>query len=449
MRSQLPVNQELLHLIDQISREKGIDKSVLVDAIQSAVLSAVRKRSGMSDALRARLDEQTGNITLVASKTVVSDEEIDIDNSQINLADAQHQDPNVALGDTIDVLYEIGDFGRIAAQTAKQVIIQKVREAERDMVFQEFKDRQGDLVNGVVSRIEREGNIIVDLGKTEALLPRREQSFRETFRRGDRIRAYIIEVKNSTSGHQVFLSRTHPGFLICLFELEVPEIYEGIVEIKEAVRDSSGRAKIAVMSHDSDVDPVGACVGMKGMRVQAVVQELRGEKIDIIQWTEDREQFVRNALSPAKVSRVQVNEDDNTMVVIVPNDQLSLAIGKRGQNVRLAAKLTHWKIDIKSESEADVDGERLEALRRAEMMFQPLRKAVDAEDSPAASIIPASAVNSDHEALSTSSADESQPPPASEAQDIATTLPADNSDEPHQAPDISEADDDTASGKII
>lgn len=438
------MNQELLHLIDQISREKGIDKSILVDAIQSAVLSAVRKRSGMSDALSARLDERTGNITLVASKTVVSDEEIDIDESQINLANAQHQDPNVELGDTIDVLYEIGDFGRIAAQAAKQVIIQKVREAERDMVYNEFKDRQGDLVNGVVSRIEREGNIIVDLGKTEALLPRREQSFRETFKRGDRIRAYIIEVKNSLSGHQVFLSRTHPGFLICLFELEVPEIYEGIVEIKEAVRDSSGRAKIAVMSHDSDVDPVGACVGMKGMRVQAVVQELRGEKIDIIQWTEDREQFVRNALSPAKVSRVQVNEDNNTMVVIVPNDQLSLAIGKRGQNVRLAAKLTHWKIDIKSESEADDDGERLEALRRAEMMFQPIRQATDAEVSPAAPIAPESAETGEQEAQSTSPVDAPQPADSG-PQEIVATPPPGSSIEQHQASEISETDDNTAS----
>lgn len=383
MRSLLPVNQELLHLIDQISREKGIDKSILIEAVQSAVLSAVRKRSGMSDTLSARLDEQTGTITLVATKTVVSDDEIDINESQICLADAQYQNPHVQIGETIEVIHEIGDFGRIAAQAAKQVIIQKVREAEREMIYQEFRDRQGDLVNGIVSRIEREGNIIVDLGKTEALLPRREQSFRETFKRGDRIRAYIIEVKNSSSGHQVFLSRTHPGFLTCLFEMEVPEIYEGIVEIKEAVRDSSGRAKIAVMSSDSDVDPVGACVGMKGMRVQAVVQELRGEKIDIIQWTEDREQFVRNALSPAKVSRVQVDEEDNTMVVIVPNDQLSLAIGKRGQNVRLAAKLTHWKIDIKSENEADSsDSERQEALRKAEMVFQPAQPQTEPLDTP-------------------------------------------------------------------
>jgi len=256
-----------------------------------------------------------------------------------------------------------------------------VGEAERDMVFRDSKDRQGELVNGLVARIEREGNLIVDLGKTEGLLPRREQSFRETFKRSDRIRAYITEVKRASSGPQVILSRTHPGFLMRLFEMEVPEIYEGIVEIKGAVRDSSGRAKIAVVSHDKDVDPIGACVGLKGMRVQSVVQELRGEKIDIIQWIDDQVQYVRNALSPAKVARVYVNEAEKTMQVIVPDDQLSLAIGKRGQNVRLAAKLTHWKIDIKSESEAESDSERKEALRRAEEVFIPKRMLTEVPSS--------------------------------------------------------------------
>jgi transcription termination/antitermination protein NusA len=364
------VNRELLHLIDQISREKGIEKAILVEAILSAVLSAARKRFGSTENLTARLDDNTGAIVLVSSKTVVHEDALVVDEgAAIRLEEAREIDANATFGDTIEIIHEIDDFGRIAAQTAKQVIIQKVREAERDMIYREFKDRQGELVNGMVARIEREGNLIVDLGKTEALLPRREQSFRETFRRGDRIRAYILEVKRSSSGHQLILSRTHPGFLIRLFEMEVPEIYEGIVEIKEAVRDPSGRAKIAVMSHDKDVDPVGACVGMKGMRVQAVVQELRGEKIDIIQWTNDQEQFVRNALSPAKVTRVHVDNVDKTMQVIVPDDQLSLAIGKRGQNVRLAAKLTHWKIDIKSESESESDVGRQEARRRAEMAF--------------------------------------------------------------------------------
>lgn len=364
------MNQELLYLIDQISREKGIEKPVLVDAILSAILSAARKRFGTAENLNVRFDEETGAIVLVSSKVVVQEDELVDDNIEISLEEANNINPSVNIGSIVDVVREIGDFGRIAAQTAKQVIIQKVREAEREMVYREFKGRQGELVNGVVARIEREGNLVVDFGKTEALLPRREQSFREVFKRGDRIRAYIIEVKRSSSGHQVILSRTHPGFLIRLFELEVPEIYEGIVEIKEAVRDSSGRAKIAVMSHDKDVDPVGACVGIKGMRVQSVVQELRGEKIDIIQWMEDQEQFVRNALSPAKVTRVHMNQLEKTIQVIVPDDQLSLAIGKRGQNVRLAAKLTHWKIDIKSETEADTDSGRWDALRQAELAFQ-------------------------------------------------------------------------------
>jgi N utilization substance protein A len=351
-----------------------VEKSVVIDAVLSAVLSAARKRFGTVDNISARLDEVTGAITLFSLKTVRDEDDITDDSLEISLEEAQETYPEAIVGSMIEVQHDIDDFGRIAAQTAKQVIIQKVREAERDMVYRDFKDRQGELVNGLVARIEREGNLIVDLGKTEGLLPRREQSFRESFKRSDRIRAYITEVKRASNGPQVILSRTHPGFLMRLFEMEVPEIYEGIVEIKGAVRDSSGRAKIAVVSHDKDIDPIGACVGLKGMRVQSVVQELRGEKIDIIQWTDDQVQYVRNALSPARVSRVSVNEADKTMQVIVPNDQLSLAIGKRGQNVRLAAKLTHWKIDIKSEGEGDSDSERREALRRAEQVFHALKR---------------------------------------------------------------------------
>ena len=382
------MNQELLHLLEQISREKGIDKSLLVDAVLSAVLSAARKSFGPMENLDARLDDTTGALTLFSPKTVTNDDEIVDESLQISLEEAREMQPTAQLGDAVEVIHEIDDYGRIAAQTAKQVIIQKVREAERDTIYHEFQDRQGDLVNGIVTRVEREGNLLVDLGKTEALLPRREQSFRETFKRNDRIRAYIIEVKRSSSGPQVILSRTHPGFLIRLFEMEVPEIYEGIVEIKEAARDNSGRAKIAVASNDHDVDPVGACVGMKGMRVQSVVQELRGEKIDIIPWVDDDVQFVRNALSPAKVARVNVNEPERTMQVIVPSDQLSLAIGKRGQNVRLAAKLTHWKIDIVGEEESESDLERQEALRRAELAFRPPTPALDdAAPSPDALLV--------------------------------------------------------------
>ena len=381
------MNQELLHLIEQISREKGVEKSVVIDAVLSAVLSAARKRFGTVDNINVRLDEVTGAIMLFSLKTIRDEDDILDDSLEISLEEAQDICPDVTLGSVIEVQHDIDDFGRIAAQTAKQVIIQKVREAERDMVYRDFKDRQGELVNGLVARIEREGNLIVDLGKTEGLLPRREQSFREVFKRGDRIRAYITEVKRASSGPQVILSRTHPGFLMRLFEMEVPEIYEGIVEIKGAVRDSSGRAKIAVVSHDKDVDPIGACVGLKGMRVQSVVQELRGEKIDIIQWTDDQVQYVRNALSPARVSRISVNDADKTMQVIVPDDQLSLAIGKRGQNVRLAAKLTHWKIDIKSEGEVDSDSERQEALRRAEQVFHTPKRSVTDMPSPASSSV--------------------------------------------------------------
>lgn len=375
------MNQELLHLLDQISREKGIDNAVLVDAVCSAVLSAARKRFGPFENLDARLDTTTGAITLFSPKTVTLEDDIVDDSIEISLEEAQEIDPDAQLGQLIELIHELEDYGRIAAQTAKQVIIQKVREAERETIYREFIEREGELVNGIVARVEREGNLIVDLGKTEALLPRREQSFREAFKRNERIRAYIIEVKKSSSGPQVILSRTHPGFLKRLFEMEVPEIYESIVEIKEAARDASGRAKIAVFSYDKDVDPVGACVGIKGMRVQSVVQELRGEKIDIIPWVDDEVQFVRNALSPAKVARVYVNQDENTMQVIVPNDQLSLAIGKRGQNVRLAAKLTHWKIDIMSEDESDADVVRQNALRQAELAFGPAKPQADSAES--------------------------------------------------------------------
>ena len=367
------MNAELLHLIDQISREKGIEKETLVEAISLAILSAGRKRFGLAENLAVRLDEQTGGITLCFEKEVVKGSDVTDDTLHVSLEDARAIRPGVSVGETVEVPQELEDFGRIAAQTAKQVIIQKVRDAERDMVYREFKHRQGDLINGIVTRVEREGNLMVDLGKTEALLPRREQSFREVFKRGDRIRAHIIEVKRSSSGPQVILSRTHPVFLMRLFEMEVPEIYEGIIEIKAAARDASGRAKIAVMSHDKDIDPIGACVGMRGMRVQSVVQELRGEKIDIVQWTEDAVQFVHNALSPAKVVRIEVNEDEKTMQVLVAEDQLSLAIGKRGQNVRLAAKLTNWKIDIRNAQETEGSSEREEALRLAESVFQPAK----------------------------------------------------------------------------
>ncbi|MBI5182820.1 MAG: transcription termination/antitermination protein NusA [Nitrospinae bacterium] len=343
------MNGELIRIIDQIGREKGIDKGVLIKAIKEAVISGVKKRfSSLKRPIEIHFDEETSEIGLFTCKKVV--ESLQDDEEEILLNEALKIDPHAEIDNVIKVSYGIEDFGRIAAQIAKQVIIQRVREAERESVYNDYKDRQGEIVNGSALRVER-GDIIVDLGKTEGILPRREQVFRESFKRGDRIRAYVIEVKRESRYPQVVLSRTHPGLLSKLFEMEVPEIYEGIVEIKGTVREPGGRSKIAVYSKVKDVDPIGACVGMKGVRVQSIVMELRGEKIDIIEWSEDPKVFVTNALSPASISNISQDDEKKHMEIIVPDDQLSLAIGKKGQNVRLAAKLTHWKIDIKGESE--------------------------------------------------------------------------------------------------
>lgn len=352
------MNGDLLYVIEQIGREKGIDRKVLIEAVKSAIVSASKKRLGQkADNLEADFDDETGEIRLYINKSVVTDL-VDADN-EILLEDAVKIDPDASVGSQVNITIEIQDFGRIAAQTAKQIIVQKVREAERELVFNEFDGRQGELTSGIFQR-EEKGNLIIDLGKTEAILPKREQSFRESFRRGDRLRAYIVEVQKTIKGPQIILSRTHPGFLMKLFEMEVPEVEEGIIEIKEAAREPTGRSKIAVFSNDKDVDPVGACVGIRGSRVQSIVQELRGEKIDIIEWSEDPEKFAKNALSPAKVSGIMVDRENKSMIVIVDDDQLSLSIGKKGQNVRLAARLTHWKIDIKSQSQYDSEKEEAE-----------------------------------------------------------------------------------------
>jgi N utilization substance protein A len=342
------VNQEILRIIEQISREKGIEKDVLLAGVEAAVLSAAKRRYGPVESLQAHFNGHTGTLELTIAKTVVA--ELKDAKAEIPLEQAKAYDLEVQVGDVMQIPLEVEGFGRIAAQTAKQVIIQKVREAERDIVYNEYKGREGELVNGVVQRFEK-GDIIVDLGKTEALLPRKEQSSRESFQRGERVRAYILEVRKSTSGPQIIVSRTHSGLVERLFEMEVPEIYEGIIEIKGAVREPNGRAKIAVYSRDRAVDPIGACVGMRGVRVQSVVQELRGEKIDIVHWSDDPATYVANALSPAKIYKINVNAEGRAMEVIVEDDQLSLAIGKKGQNVRLAAKLTKWRLDIKSRSE--------------------------------------------------------------------------------------------------
>lgn len=360
----MTMGQELIRVIEQIGREKGISRETLVQAVEAAVVSASKKRFGAIGNVEARLDPETGEVELYSVRDIV--EVVEDGESQISLEEARQLDPDAAPGGRVETPLQTEGLGRIAAQTAKQVIVQRVREAEREIVFNEYRGREGELVNGVVMRIEK-GNVIVDLGKTEGILPHREQSFREVFRRGERIRAYIVEVKKTPKGPQVILSRTHSGFLKKLFELEVPEVAEGMVEIVAGVREPSGRAKIAVRAREKDVDPVGACVGVRGSRVQAIVQELRGEKIDIIQWTDDPVEFVRHALSPAKVARIHANPEDKAMEVIVPDDQLSLAIGKKGQNVRLAAKLSQWRIDIKSEAEhgkQEVERQKL-ALEKA------------------------------------------------------------------------------------
>ncbi len=333
--------------IDQIAKDKGIDRMTIIGALEEAMKQAARKKYGLEKEIEARFNEDTAEIELFEFREVV-DVVTDRD-TQIRVAEAHEFDPEAEVGDEIGVKLDTAGFGRILAQTAKQVIIQRVRDAERDIVFDEFKDRKGEVVNGIVRRFEK-GSIIVDLGRSEAVLPAKEQVPRENYRPGDRIRAYVADVNNQAKGAQIILSRASIKLLTKLFEQEVPEIYEGIVQIESAAREPGGRSKIAVASRDGDVDPVGACVGMKGSRVQAVVQELRGERIDIVPWSPDPARYVCSALSPAQVSKVIIDENRQSMDVIVPDDQLSLAIGRKGQNVRLAVQLTGWKIDIKSEA---------------------------------------------------------------------------------------------------
>lgn len=339
---------DLIRVIEQIEKEKGIPKQSLIEAIESAMMSAARKKLGFLGELEAHYNEEVGEVELFQFKTV--SEVVADDNTQISLEEGKKLDPEATFGDSLGVKIDANVLGRIAAQTAKQVIIQKLRDAERDIVVQEYKDRVGQILSGIVRRFEK-GNIIVDLGKTEAILPYREQVPTEAYKSGDRIQAHFLELNMSgRGGALVILSRRHPALLKGLFEMEVPEISEKIVEIKSCAREPGVRAKVAVYSKDDDVDPVGACVGMKGSRVQSIVQELRGEKIDIVLWDEDPAKFVCNAIAPAEVGKVIIKEHDHAMEIIVPDDQLSLAIGRKGQNVRLAANLTGWNIDIYSET---------------------------------------------------------------------------------------------------
>ncbi|MBO6634343.1 MAG: transcription termination/antitermination protein NusA [Parvibaculum sp.] len=349
MASAVSANRlELLQIADAVAREKSIDREVVIEAMAEAIQKAARSRYGAENEIRARINAQTGEIRLVRLLEVV--EAVDNDAVQIDLKSAQRRNPAAQLGDLIEDELPPVDFGRIAAQTAKQVIVQKVRDAERERQYDEYKDRIGEIVNGIVKRVEY-GNVIVDLGRGEAIVRRDELLPRETFRNGDRIRAYIYDVRREQRGPQIFLSRSHPQFMAKLFAQEVPEIYDGIIEIRAVARDPGSRAKIAVLSNDSSIDPVGACVGMRGSRVQAVVNELQGEKIDIIQWSPDAATFIVNGLAPAEVVKVVLDEDAQRIEVVVPDDQLSLAIGRRGQNVRLASQLTGWDIDILTEAE--------------------------------------------------------------------------------------------------
>jgi N utilization substance protein A len=342
------MNRELISVIDEIGRQKGIDKTKVIGAIEAALQTAAKKRFGQAENIQVEIDSKTGEISVVSKKTIV--ESVTNPKAEISLKEARAYDSEAEIGDEIGSLIEMDELGRIAAQTAKQVIFQKVREAEWEAVQKEYSTRQGDLVNGIILGMERR-NYLVDLGKTEAILPIQEQIPRETYRRGDRVKAMLLEVRRTPKDVQVILTRSHPQFVSKLFELEVPEVMEKIVEIKAVVREPGDRTKIAVTSREKAVDPVGACVGIKGSRVQAVVRELRGEKIDIITWTSDPRVFIAEALNPATIEKVGVDEEKKSALVVVADSQLSLAIGKNGQNVRLAARLTGWKIDIISATE--------------------------------------------------------------------------------------------------
>jgi N utilization substance protein A len=346
----------LKHAIDQLVKEKGIDRQVVLEAMEQAVLTAANKKYRNTRELEAHYNHESGEVELFEFVTVV--EEVEDSYKEIGLDEAHEIDPEAEIGDSLGEKLDASGFSRIAAQTAKQVIIQKVRDAERETIYNEYSDRVWEVITGMVRRFEK-GELLIDLGRAEAVLPAKEQMPREVYRPGDRIRAIITDIRMTTKGPQIMLSRTHPSMLAKLFEAEVPEIAEGIVEINAIVRDAGSRAKIAVSSNDRDVDPVGACVGMRGARVQNVVSELRGEKIDIIPWSEDIARFACNALSPAQVSKVFVDEEKRALEIIVADDQLSLAIGKRGQNVSLAARLTGCRIDIKSESKV-AESERQE-----------------------------------------------------------------------------------------
>ena len=349
-------------IISQLGKEKGIDKAVIIDAIKEALESAARKKFGMNKKMEAVYDEETGKFEVLEFRTVV--ETVQDPDLEISLSEARGLDPEAQFSDSIGFRTDTRDLGRIAAQTARQIIMQKVKDAEREVIYNEFITRKGEIINGIVQRYERD-TLIVDLGRTEAVMPPSEQIPRERYRQGDRIRAYIKDVTKTSRGPEILLSRADPRVILKFFEQEVPEVYEGVVSILAVAREPGFRTKIGVRSKERAVDPVGACVGMKGSRVQSIVQELRGERIDIIAWDEDPAKFVCNALQPAEIIRVLVNESERSMEVIVPEEQLLLAIGKRGQNVKLASKLVGWSIDVRAEGQVE------DALKKAEGLFAP------------------------------------------------------------------------------
>lgn len=355
---------ELLQIAESVAQEKSIEKATVIEAMEEAIQKAARSKYGQENEIRAEIDEITGDIRLFRCLEVV--DEVENDSTEISMNLARERNPDAQPGDILAEPLPPISFGRIAAQTAKQVIVQKVRDAERERQYEEYKDRIGDVVNGLVKRVEY-GNVTIDLGRAEAVVRRDEILPRESFHQGDRLRAYVYDVRREPRGPQIFLSRTHPQLMARLFSQEVPEIYDGIIEIKSVARDPGSRAKIAVLSNDTSIDPVGACVGMRGSRVQAVVNELQGEKIDIIPWSLDPATFIVNALAPAEVAKVVLDEDQKRIEVVVPDDQLSLAIGRRGQNVRLASQLTGWDIDILTEAEESE--RRQEEFKRSSQMF--------------------------------------------------------------------------------
>ncbi|MCF6463297.1 transcription termination factor NusA [Clostridium sp. Cult1] len=344
------MNAEFIDALEEIEKEKGISKEIIFDALESALISSYKKNFGSSQNVEVEIDRETGRVRVIAKKMVV--DEVEDDLLEIDIEEAKKIDDIYQLGDIVIVEVTPKNFGRIAAQTAKQVVIQRIKDAERDVIYDEFINRENEIITGMIQRISK-NNVYIDLGKTEGILPPTEQIEGEVYNQGDRIKLIILEVKKTTKGPQIILSRSHPGLVKRLFELEVPEIHEGVVDIYAISREAGSRTKIAVHSKDPNVDPVGACVGFKGSRVKAIVEELNGEKIDIIIWSNNIEEFIANSLSPSKVVKVEVNEREKSALIIVPDYQLSLAIGKEGQNARLAAKLTNWKIDIKSESQYD------------------------------------------------------------------------------------------------